>query len=276
MVTVAAALLTAAALAGCGLVQEEPEAIPATPPPAAATPPVVAPPADAERPPLSPPVEVPMPSVPTVHGPYVPPTPQPEASATPDAAPSATPETTPSPTAEPRSLVALLPVARELPPLTWTSADGEHTATWSELTPAAAVAPARAIAPVAAARASGDACAAAAEAVDGAALEAAGVSLAAGRAPGAPFDVVLVRYPTAEAAELARAALQRLGTDCAGVVTDEGVLEAGEGAHGPTVVLRTGEAALVAESAVIDALLAVVLHEGAPPEAVATLLAATR
>jgi hypothetical protein len=283
MVTVAAALLTVAAMAGCGLVPNAPEAVSVTPSPSASEPPaVVAPPVEAVRPPLSPATEVPLAPVPTVHGPYVPPVPQPDASAEPSPAatpsPSAAPTTAPSPapSPEPAPLLALLPEAGELPQLRWATADGERTAAWSEVTAAAATTPATAIVHLGAARDAGGACAAAAGAVDGAAMEAAAVSLAADPAPGAPFDLVLVRYPTPSGAEQALTALQRLGTECAGVETDAGVLAAGQSAHGPTALLRADDAVLIAEATVIDALLAVVLHEGAPPEAVATLLAAPR
>lgn len=224
-----------------------------------------------------------MPTVPTVHGPYVPPapptasaTPEPTASPTPEATPTPTPTPTPTVEPQPSSLLSLLPVAAELSPLTWADAAGAHTAAWSERTPAAGVEPAASITHVGAAQASGGECAAAADAVDAAALEAAAVSLAADPAPGAPFGLVLVRYPSAESAQQALAALQGLGADCAGVETENGVLEAGESAHGPTVLLRAGESVLIAESTTIDALLAVVLHDGAPPEAVATLLAFPR
>lgn len=283
MVTVAAALLTVTAMAGCGLVQDAPEAVSVTPPPSVTEPPaVVAPPAEAVRPPLSPATEVPLAPVPTVHGPYVPPVPQPDASATaspaatpsPSAAP--TPAPAPAPSPEPARLLALLPLAGELPQLRWATADGERTAAWSEVTAAAATTPATAIVHLGAARDAGGACAAAAGAVDGAAMEAAAVSLAADPAPGAPFDLVLVRYPSPAEAAQALTALQRLGTECAGIETEAGALGAGESPHGPTVLLRAADAMLIAEATVIDALLVAVLHEGAPPEAVATLLAAPR
>lgn len=277
MVTVAAALLTVAAMAGCGLAPGSVEDSAATPPAAAEVPTVVSPPGETERPPLSPAVEVPMAPRPTIDGPVVTPPPQPEASATPVPTSSATPTPTPTPTptdsAAPSTLLALLPMAVEMPALSWLTDDGERTASWSEVSPAAAVNPASAIAHVVAARQSGGACAAVADAVLGAASEAATVALAAEPAPGAPFEVVLVRYPTATAAAQALATLQGLGSVCAGVATDAGVLAAGVSAHGSTVLLQADGAALIAEATAVDALLAVVLHEGAPPEAVAALLA---
>lgn len=279
MVTVAAALLTVTAMAACGLVPEAPEEVSVTRAPSVSEPPaVVAPPVETARPPLSPATEVPPAPVPTVRGPYVPPVPQPDASATPSptATPSPSARPTPAPSPEPVRLLALLPVAGELPQLRWASARGERTAAWSQVTAAAATRPGIAIVHVGAARGAGGACAAAADAVDGAALEAAAVSLAADPAPGAPFDLVLVRYATPAAAAQALAALQRLGAECAGVETDAGVLGPGQSAHGPTAVLRVSDAALIAEATVIDALLVAVLHEGAPPEAVATLMAAPR
>ncbi|SFS17854.1 hypothetical protein SAMN04487783_2431 [Agrococcus baldri] len=287
MVTVAAALLTVTAMVGCGLMPTAPEAVSVTPPPSVTEPPaVVAPPAETARPPLSPATEVPLAPVPTVHGPYVPPVPQPDPSATPSPAatpspsagpsPGPNPGPTPAPSPDPARLLALLPMAHELPQLRWASARGERTAAWSEMASAAATTPEIAIVHVGAAREAGGACAAAAEAVDGAAIEAAAASFAAEPAPGAPFDLVLVRYPSPTAAAQALAALQRLGIDCAGVETDTGEFGAGQSAHGPTALLRAADAVLIAEATVIDALLVTVLHEGAPPEAVATLLAAPR
>lgn len=278
MVTVAAALLTGAALAGCGPAGPPPASV--TPPPEAHPPAVVAPPPATERPPLSPPVEVPLAPVPTVVGPYVPPDPSPPASPTPSAAPTPGPTAPaePSPTADPRPtpLVELLPAAASLPPLTWVDGAGEHTAAWTELVPGAVVDAATAIAHVDAARAAGGACGSAADAVDAAAVAAAAVSLAADPAPGVPFELVLMRYAEPHAAADALAAMRALGTACEGVETAEGVLGALDGTHGATLVLRAGESALLAEAVVLDALLVTVLHEGAPPEAVTALLGSVR
>jgi hypothetical protein len=286
-VRIAAGLLAAAALTGCGLQpapQQLPDAPSETPPTAVVAPPVVLEPA-----PLSPPVEVPMPPVPTVVGPYVPPPPAsdppPPPRSTPPAAtpppgdgrtPAPTPRPTPDPTAPAEALEVRLPDAGELPPLTWHDGGGERTATWSAVLPARQVPPALALAPVEAARSGGGECAAIAAAVLTGSREAASASYAADPAPGAPFDLVLVRYASPEAALDALVGLRALGAVCAGVATADGVLEAGAGADGPTVVLRAGDAALVAEPAVHGDLLVVVQHEGAPPEAVAALLDAVR
>ncbi|HET8866775.1 MAG TPA: hypothetical protein VFM87_00460, partial [Agrococcus sp.] len=180
-------------------------------------------------------------------------------------------------TPDPRpALVELLPAAAALPPLTWADAAGEHTAAWTELVPAAVVDAATAITHVAAARSAGGACGSAADAVSGAAVAAAAVSLAADPAAGAPFELVLLRFAEPQAAADALAAMQALGTACDGVETADGVLGALDGAHGATLVLRAGEAALLAEAVVLDALLVTVLHAGAPPEAVTALLSSVR
>lgn len=283
---VAAALLTAGAMSGCSLPNGLPEPSDPTPSAVPHPPAVVAPPPAVDRPPLSPPLEVPMPPVPTVQGPYVPP-PAPTASAPPASAPPAasetpvpppspTPTATPVPSPEPPPLSDLLPAAAALPPLTWSDAEGEHAAEWTLAAPAAPVEAATAITHVAAAMQAGGSCGAAAERVVVGALDAAATSLAAEPAPGAPFGVVLVRYPSSAAADDALAALRLLGEACEGADTGAGVLGAGEGAHGATVLLRDGDVAHAAEAIAIDALLAAVLHESAPPEAVATLLSAIR
>lgn len=285
-VTVAAALLSVTALTGCGAGSGPPETASVTPPAPADSQPtgVVAPQPAQQRPPLSPPQEQPLPAVPTVRGPYVPirPTPAPTPSATPaptqpapsaTATPSPTPSATPTPTPMPTGLVALLPRASDLPPLSWATAEGTRTADWTEITPPAAVPVASALTHVSAARAAGGACASASQRVDGNVLAAAAVSLAADPAPGAPIDVVLLRYPTAQQATDAMAALRALGGACAGVETADGVLGA---AAGGRVTLTAGDAVLVVEGAARGALLIGVQHEGAPPEAVAALIAAVR
>lgn len=294
-VTVAAALLSVTALTGCGPGSEAPEwaAVP-TAEPAASQPAVVTPPAPQPPTPLSPPREQPLPAVPTVRGPYVPPqpmpqpppsesttptrsapggtptpTPSPTGAATPAPAPTPTPSATPTPT----QLVTLLPRASELPPLTWSTADGTQTATWAETTKPAAVPVASALTHVSAARAAGGGCASASRRVDANVLAAAAVSLSAEPAPGAPMDVVLLRYPTAPMAADALTALRALGAACAGVETEDGVLGAGAGGR---VTLTADDAMLVVEAAVRGTLLIAVQHEGAPPEAVAALRAAVR
>ena len=275
MVTVAAALLMAATLAGCGPTSPPLESVSPPSPPAPEPIAVVSPPPVRSLPPLSPPIEVPMPPVPTVRGPSAPHDPAASATPTPQPAPSPQPSPTasPAPTPGPTGLTALLPLVAALPPLTWVDADGERTAPWTELAAAAAVPPIAAITHVAAARGSAGDCAAVAHTIDGAALEAAAVSLAADPAPGAPFDLVLLRYDSPAAAGAALAALQALGAACEGIETADGVL--GAGAAGG-VVLRSVDTVLVVEATVVDALLVAVQHEGAPPEAVAALLAAVR
>ncbi|WP_092667375.1 hypothetical protein [Agrococcus carbonis] len=289
-VRIAAGVLAAAALTGCGLQpapQQLPDAPSASPPTAVVAPPVVLEPA-----PLSPPVEVPMPEVPTVVGPYVPPPPPSDAprppGSTPPAAtpaPAVTPTPTPRPTAAPSpeptppaaaGLAARLPAAASLPPLAWHDGDRERTAAWSAVLPARELPAALAIAPVAAARDASAECAAIADAAVAGSLEAASASYAADPAPGAPFDLALVRYPSDTVAREALTALRALGVACAGVPTADGTLGTGVGAHGAIVLLRAGDAALVVESAVRGELLVVVQHEGAPPEAVTALLAAVR
>lgn len=272
-VTIAAALLLAATTLGCGLAAQPPTIVSVTPPamepdPAA----VAAPPSAVDRGPLSPPVEVPLAPVPTVVGPYVPPEPQP----TPVPTTSIRPTPPPAPTPTPPSLLALLPTAAQLPPLPWPTESGEGMAAWSELAPGTMLEPGTAIAHVAAASSASDACAASAVSVTGTALEAAGASFAADPVPGAPVELVLVRAATPGDAALALEALQLLGQACAGIATDDGVLEPGMGEHGPTVLLRSGASVLVVEAIVSDALLVAVLHRGAPPEAVAALLASPR
>ncbi|WP_347753844.1 hypothetical protein [Agrococcus sp. ProA11] len=296
-VTVAAALLSVTALTGCGAGSTPPEAATTTPPAPAASPPtgshpgvIDAPAPASERPPLSPPREQPLPEVPTVRGPYVPPPPTTEpapsgpprpsqpaptvtATPTPSATPSATPTSAPTPAPTPAGLVALLPRAADLPPLTWTAADGTRSADWTETSPPAAVPVASALTHVSAARAAGGDCASASRRVDGSVLAAAAVSLAAEPAPGAPMDVVLLRYASAQLASDAITALRALGTACAGVETADGTLGAGAGGR---VTLTSGDAVLIVEGRARGTLLIAVQHEGAPPEAVAALLAAVR
>lgn len=291
-VTVAAALLAVAALTGCGAGPKPSEtAAVATPSPEAAPPAVVAPPPAQEQrqpAPLSPPREQPMPAVPTVRGPYVPPQPAPAPAPSPShepaptqsapggmptPTPTATPTPTPSATPVPARLATLLPRASDLPPLTWSTAEGDRTATWTEVAAPAAVPVASALTHVSAARGADDGCASASQRVDANVLAAAAVSLAAEPAPGAPMDVVLLRYPTAAMAADALAALRGLGTACAGVETEDGVLGAGAGGR---VTLTADDAVLVVEAAARGPLLIAVQHEGAPPEAVAALRAAGR
>lgn len=272
--TAAAALLSAAALAGCGIAGPlDTDAPPQTSQSPGVA--VVAPPPALEPRPLSPPREVPLPPVPTVRGPAAPVTPTPAVSPTPTATPAPQPTpsatTTPTQTPQPTDLVALLPRAAALPPLTWTGAHGEQTAPWSELAPGAVVPAATAITHVAAARSAGEACGGIADRVSGPALDAAAASFAADPAPGSPFDVVLLRFSTPAGADDALAALQSLGTECAGVETADGVLGADAGG---SVTLVSGEATLTVEARVSDVLLVAVLHEGAPIEAVAALFAA--
>lgn len=278
MVTVAAAAVTVATMVGCGLVSGPPETPPASPPPSPDPQvAVVAPPPGVVLQPLSPPIEVPEPAVPTVQGPYVPPSvttasehPSPTPAPSPVSSPP-TPTTSPPPTL-PASLIALLPAAAELPSLTWRGDDGEQRAEWSEFAPPLRVDPALAIAHVAAARQSDPACGDP-DAVDGAAIDAAAMTFTADPAPGGPFELVVLRYPSALAATDALEALQALGAACEGVRTDAGVLGAGDDG---AVVLRSAAAVLVVEAAALDALLVAVLHRGAPAQAVATLLASTR
>lgn len=295
-VTVAAALLTGAALGGCGLAAGPPQVVSVTPPSAVPVPVVVAPAPERTPPPLAPAVEVPLAPVPTVTGPGIAPEPTPSESPLPSTSAPSTPAPSgpsptdpaptdpvpsdPAPTSPPdeaaRALLALLPHAAALPPLRWSGATGEQVADWSELAPAAVLDPATAIVHVAAAAEVGGACAAAAVEVHAAVLATAGVALSAGAAPGAPFEVVLLRYSSDGGAAAARTALQSLGTVCAAARTGAGVFEAGDSVHGPTVVLRSGEGVLVAEAVSSGTLLALVQHRGAPPEAVAALLPAVR
>lgn len=268
---VAAALLAGAALVGCGAAAEPPaDAIVSPPEPLASHAPVaVAEPVPAA--PLAPPRAVPEPPAPTAHySPVQPPerTPPPSSAPTPSAPPTL------SPTAAPVPLLALLPTAGALEPLRWTDEAGVRRARWSEVAPAAAIAPASALPHVVAARSAGGACASAADAVDGRAIDAATVSLAADPAPGAPIDVVLVRYPSPAAAAAAVAALQSLGDACEGVVTADGTLGTATPVLAAAAVLTGDGAALVLDATGAGALLIAVVHEGAPREAVAALVAA--
>lgn len=295
-VTVAAALLSVAALTGCGAGSGPPEIAWFTPPAPDESQPsvVVAPPPAQERPPLSPPREQPLPPVPTVRGPFAPiePTPSPSppatprpvdpapivsatptatATPTPTSSPSPAPSATPSPT--PAGLVTLLPRASDLPPLVWATGTGTLRGDWTEVTPPAAVPVASALTHVRAARTTGGACASAGQRVDGDVLAAAAVSLAAEPAPGAPMDVVLLRYATAQAASEAVAALRALGAACDGLETPEGVLGTGPGGR---VTLTAADAVLIVETTARETVLIAVQHEGAPPEAVTALLEAVR
>ncbi|WP_405217497.1 hypothetical protein [Agrococcus sp. Ld7] len=289
-VTVAAALLSVTALTGC-VVEPNPAGAGSTPsarPDDARPAVVVAPAPEREVPPMSPPREQPMPEVPTVRGPYVPteptspPTDAPTSTSSapvdtsmPTPAPTGTPAPTPTPTSTPMParLVALLPRASELPTLAWSTTEGMRTAAWSEIAAPAAVPVATALTHVNAARAAGGACASTGQRVDAAVLAAAAVSLAADPAPGAPMDVVLLRYPTAQLAADGLDALRSLGTACGGVETPDGML--GAGADG-RVTLTSDDAVLVLEGTARGTLLIAVQHEGAPPEAVTALLAAVR
>ncbi|QUW19399.1 hypothetical protein [Agrococcus sp. Marseille-Q4369] len=189
---------------------------------------------------------------------------------TPTAAPTASAAPTPSPTtpAAPRALVDLLVDAGSLPPPTWTEG------TWVELAPPASVPVGEAIPHVAVARTASPECAAAAGAVDGAASEAAMVALSAGSERGAVFNVTVLRYPSAAAAADAIAALQALSAACEGTATESGTFAAPPSAHGAAVALESDDAALVVDAAAVGRHVVAVLHERAPAEAVATLIAA--
>lgn len=290
-VPVAAALLTGVALVGCGLAAGPPQVVSVTPPSAVPAPVVVAPAPERTPSPLAPAVEVPLAPVPTVTGPGIAPEPTPSESPLPgtpaptgpaptDPVPTTPVPSEPAPTSPPdeavRALLAMLPDAAALPPLRWSSATGDQVAEWAETAPAAVLDAATAIAHVAATAEVGGACAATAAAVHDRSLAAAGVALSAGPAPGAPFEVVLLRFPGDADAVAARTALQSLGTECAGSRTGAVVFEAGASVHGPTAVLRSGDGVLVAEAVSSGTLLALVQHRGAPPEAVAALLPAAR
>ncbi|RWR23280.1 hypothetical protein D8Y24_07120 [Agrococcus lahaulensis] len=281
ILTAAAALITGAAVAGCG---------PTAPPPVTVSPPPPLPTQDASvvSPPLAGPVSqpegVPRPTAPTVHydGPpsaSPPAAPEPEPSVAPVAtsapAPPPEPRPTPSPSpAEPAALLDLLLDPGALPPLRWSGADGEAEAAWTRLAPSTVVEPADAIAHLGVARGIGGDCAAAADAVDGAATEAALVALAAEPAPGAPMNVVLLRYGSEAAAAAAATALHALGIACDGEVAEAGALGTGGGAHTATVLLTGPVASLVVEADAHGALLVAVVHQVAPPEAVEQLLRA--
>jgi|GEM_PF-3559707 len=278
-VMAAAAMLAGAALAGCALPAEPPPVAVVSPPPLVTPAPVaVAQP----RPSLSPPIGVPEPPAPTVrHTPLRPSATPPEsretpppATPTPSRPPSPSPTPSASPTPEPTSLVALLPRAAALAPLEWADATGAHTAPWVEVAPPGAIAPGVALPHVAAARSATGGCASAADAVDGEALEAASTTLHADPAPGAPVDLVVVRYPSEAAAQAAVAAIQALGAACEGVVTPDGTLGSGVPTLAAAAVLSGDGAALVVDAAADGAILIAVVHEGAPTEAVTALVRA--
>lgn len=278
IITVAAALLMSAALVGCGAAAT-PSRTDAGPEPDVPAPGVAPPEAlpavsghGGEAPgvrPRSPearadpgePHAGPSPTPPP--GPARP-TPTPPAEPTASAAPSPTP-TAP---AAPRALVELLVDAGSLPAPTWT--DGE----WVELAPPATVPVGEAIPHVAVARTASAECAATAGAVDGAASEAAMVALSAGSERGAVFNVTVLRYPSAEAAADGIAALQALAVACEGTDTESGTFAAPAPAHGAAVALRSDDAALVVDAAAGGRYVVAVLHEDAPAEAIAALLAA--
>lgn len=283
ILTAAAALITGAAVAGCG---------PMAPPPVTVSPPPPLPTQDASvvSPPLAGPVGqpegVPRPTAPTVHydgaptaSPPAAPEPEPEPSAAPVATPAPTtpPGPRPTPSPEPAESAALLDLLLDpaaLPPLRWSGPDGEAEAAWTRLAPSAEVEPADTIAHLGVARGIGGDCAAAADAVDGAATEAALVALAAEPAPGGPMNVVLLRYGSEAAAAAAATALHALGIACDGEVAEAGALGTGDGAHTATVLLTGPVASLVVEADAHDALLVAVVHQVAPTEAVEQLLRA--
>lgn len=275
---VAAALLTGAALVGCGVAGEPPVTVVVPPEPLASNAPVVvAEPAVSA--PLAPPRAVPEPPAPTAHyAPIETPTPQPPSPATPTPTPTPTQAVEPSatPTPAPLRLAALLPAAEALAPLSWSDGGEVRSAPWTEVAPAAAIARGNALPHVAAARWAGGACASAADAVDGRAVDAAIVSLAADPAAGSPIDVVLIRYPSPSAAAAAVAAVQALGAACEGVVTPDGTLGSAAPLLTATALLTGDGAALTADVTGESAMLVAVVHEGAPPEAVAALVAAQR
>lgn len=192
--------------------------------------------------------------------------PTPTRSAMPTA--SAAPSPSPTPPAAPRALVDVLVGAGSLPAPTWT--DGK----WVELAPPGTVPVGEAIAHVAVARSAGDACAAAAGVVDRAATEAAMVALSTGVERGGVFNVSVLRYPSAEAAADGIAALRALAAACDGTVTESGTFAAPPAAHGAAVALESDDAALVVDAAAVGRHVVAVLHERAPAEAVATLIAA--
>lgn len=194
-------------------------------------------------------------------------TPEPSAPTGPDA--SASPS--PTPTATP--LQELLPAAGSLPTLSWSDADGAHTAAWRQVAPAAAVAPADALPHVASARAVGGECASAADAVAALAVDAATIALSADPAPG-PIALALLRYPTATAAADALAALQRLDAACRGAVTSEGTFAARAPVLSASAALTDGEEALVLDATAHGTVLVAVVHPGAPTEAVTALASA--
>ncbi len=276
--TVVAALIAGAALVGCAVTAEPPAVVTPPGPVASQAPVAVAEPVAAG--PLAPPRGVPEPPVPTAH--YTPAAPP--VSTPPETTPASTPTpasplpapASPGPAASPSpvALLALLPPATALAPLGWTDATGARTARWTEAAPAAAIARGNALPHVAAARSAGGACASAADAVDGRAVEAAIVSLALDPASAAPIDLVLVRYPSASAAADAVAAVQALGVACDGVATQDGTLGSATPLLSAAAVLSGDGAGLSADVTGEGAMLIAVVHEGAPPEAVAALVAA--
>ena len=280
--TAAAALLVAAVLSGCGIPGPGPAPIVSPPFGSEQEPPSLAPPA-----PLAPapttttatrsgkvPVVEHVPLAVAVGQPDLqiePPAEQaPEAPAPPPAPPipsaSATPQATPTPVPAP-ALADRLASADALPPLSWSGG----TEGWSLVAGPTAVAAREAIAHVAAAQGAGGDCAAAAAAVDGGATAAAMEALSAG-APGGPYSLVVLRYPSADEAGAAVAALQALGEVCAGVVTDSGTFATAAPAHDATVLLTADGVSLAVDGIASGAHLIAVLHEDAPIEAVALLL----
>lgn len=280
--TVAAAVLMSAALVGCGA--------PATPSPTDAGPEVDAPgvaPPDAlpavsgyagEAPGVRPRSQEPPPDpVEPDRETEASPSPSPSTSPdparptpTPSAVPSASAAPSPSPTppAAPRALVDLLVSVGSLPAPTWT--DGE----WVELAPPGTVPVGEAIAHVAVARTASGECAAAAGAVDGAASEAAMVALSTGVERGGSFNVTVLRYPGEAAAADAVVALQALAAACEGTATESGTFAAASSPHGAAVALDADDVALVVDAAAAGRHVVAVLHERAPDDAVASLIAA--
>ncbi|WP_425845962.1 hypothetical protein [Agrococcus sp. TSP3-2-1] len=189
---------------------------------------------------------------------------------TPTAAPTASvaPSPSPTPPAAPRALVDMLVDAGSLPPPTWTEG------TWAELAPPGSVPVGEAIPHVSVARTASAECAAAAGAVDGAASEAAMVALATGTERGGAFNVAVLRYPSAAAAADGTAALRALAAACEGTGTESGTFAAPPPAHDAAVALESDDAALVVDAAAVGRHVVAVLHERAPAEAVATLIAA--
>ncbi|MGM1030753.1 MAG: hypothetical protein ACQEWM_12920 [Actinomycetota bacterium] len=282
--TVAAALIVGAALAGCGAPAEPPVVVVTPPEPLVSHAPVaVAEPAGTG--PLAPPRAVPEPPAPTAHyrpaerpAPPAPPAPQPPSptpsSSSPSPSPSPSTPATPSPPPAPVRLDDLLIAAGDLPQLRWADDAGDRTARWTEVEPATMIARGNALPHVAAGRWAGGACASAADAVDRRAVDAAIVSLAADPAPGAPIDVVLLRYRSPGAAAAAVDAVQELGVACEGIETPDGTFGSTSPRLSAAALLIGDDAALTAEVTGQGAMLVAVVHEGAPPEAIDALVAA--